>query len=154
MEQQHENPDSSIFNMSIDPQLLNYLSDAAKWGKFLAVIGFIMCGFLLLLGIAMPALFSRMNTYNQTNLFNGSSMGGLLFFVYLVIALIYFFPCLFLLRFSNAAKAAVISNDQFKLTESFKNLKALLKYVGIVTIVILSLYALAIVFGSFSALTR
>jgi hypothetical protein len=156
MEQQNDNQDSTIFNLNLDSTILNYLSETARWGKFLAIVGFIMCGILFLLGLILPAYFNKMSSYSpyrQQNVF-GSMGVGFIFFIYIIIAIIYFFPCLYLLRFSNSTKAALASNDQFKLTDSFRNLKTLFKYVGVVTIVILSIYALMIVFGVISAMTR
>jgi Family of unknown function (DUF5362) len=152
MEQQNQQAESSLFNLSIDPSILNYLSETARWGKFLSILGFIVCGIMFLAGMAIPSMMSRVNSMGmvQGNMFAGAGI-GLLLFLYVIIAIIYFFPCLFLLRFSNAVKAAIASEDQFKLTESFKNLKKLFKYIGIVTIVILSFYALAIVIGGFTA---
>jgi hypothetical protein len=65
--------------------------------------------------------------------------------LYLAIAVLYFFPCLFLFHFSLRLKAALRDNDQVRLTSSLKSQKTLFKYVGIMTIVVLSLYAVALV---------
>jgi hypothetical protein len=72
---------------------------------------------------------------------------GAMAFIYVLIALLWFFPLLSLFRFSAKMKTALAGNDQQALNISFQNLKACLRYVGIVTIIILALYALAIVMG-------
>ena len=43
--------------------------------------------------------------------------------MYIIIAVIAFFPFLFILRFANQMKAALHSNDQDLLNSSFQNLK-------------------------------
>jgi hypothetical protein len=149
MEQQNQQPESSLFNLSIEPSILNYLSETARWGKFLSILGFIMCGIMLLIGMVIPSMMTRMSAMGMAgNIFASLGFGFLIFF-YIIIAIVYFFPCLYLFRFSSAMKAAIASDDQFKLTESFKNLKALFKYIGILTIVFLCFYVLAIVFAGF-----
>lgn len=62
--------------------------------------------------------------------------------LYILLAIIWFFLLLYLLRFSNGIKAALHSNDQTALNTSFQNLKSCFKYVGIITIIILAFYAL------------
>jgi len=66
--------------------------------------------------------------------------------LYVGIAVIYFFPCLFLLRFANHMKNALNTDDQVTLNTSFQNLKIMFRYVGIVTIIIISLYILFILY--------
>ena len=67
--------------------------------------------------------------------------------LYIIIALIYFFPCLFLFRFATKTKAALAANDQEVLNASFQNLKASFRYVGIITIVLLAFWVLALLVG-------
>jgi hypothetical protein len=151
MEQQ--NQDSSLFKLNIEPSILEYLSETARWGKFLSILGFIMCGIMVLAGMVLPSMMSKLNAMGmgQVNLF-GSFGIGMMLFIYVIIAIIYFFPCLYLFLFSRDMKSALASDDQFKLTESFRNLKRLFKYIGILTIVFLSFYALAIIGGIAAAL--
>jgi hypothetical protein len=78
--------------------------------------------------------------------FGGSSTlgGGMVTVIYILIALLWFFPCLHLFHFANKMKLALTGNDQEMLNTSFKNLKACFKFMGIITIIVLSFYALAL----------
>jgi hypothetical protein len=71
--------------------------------------------------------------------------------VYLVFSVIYFFPGMYLLRFSNKTRDAIDHLDENDLEEGLENLKSLFRFTGILTIVVLSLYVLfiigAIIFG-------
>ncbi len=139
----------NLFDLQLDQQSSVYLAETAKWGKFLSILGFILTGLLLIVGIFMGSFVA--STMSAENL---GGMGSSFFTViYLVIALVYFFPCLYLYRFSAKAQDALRSNEQGMLTESFKNLKSCFRFMGILTIVILAFYALAFVIGIGAAIT-
>ena len=66
-------------------------------------------------------------------------------FFYLILAVAYFFTCLFLYRFASKMKTALSGNAQDQLNFSFQNLKSLFKYFGIITIIALAMYGLVLV---------
>lgn len=144
-----ENNDS-LFELQIDQPVTNYLSETAKWGKFLAIMGFIGCGLLLLVGIFAGSLMASLSSIE------GAGMSStFLMALYIGIALLYFFPCLYLFNFASKMQKALRSNDQIQLTESFKNLKSCYKFMGILMIIILALYALIFIGGIiFAAMSR
>jgi hypothetical protein len=80
--------------------------------------------------------------YNQVSLDYAAGMRIGLTVVYLICALLFFFPCLYLYRFSVKMKLALASVSQENFDTSLQNLKSLLKFYGILTIVMLSIYAL------------
>jgi hypothetical protein len=140
----------NLFELQIDQQNTSYLSEIARWGKFLSIVGFI--------GIGLSTIFFTVTllTGNSTSSasFGGTSydMGytiGKAIAPILIIAifLLYFFPTLYLFRFSTQMQTAIRNNDQGYLTNSFGNLKSCFKFLGILTIVILSLYALLLIGG-------
>jgi hypothetical protein len=143
-----EENQSSLFGMGIDPTTRIHLADAARWARFLAIIGFIVCGIIVVIGIFAGSVFtfitSRYSEATTTGFTSG--MGAVMTVFYLIFALIYFFPCLYLFRFSSHMKKALASNDQNTLTSSFQNLKIMFRYVGILTIIVLAFYAIVILF--------
>lgn len=144
-----ENNDSSLFELQIDQQVSSYLSETAKWGKFLAIMGFIGCGILVLVGIFAGSLMASLSSIE------GAAIGtSFLMVIYILLALLYFFPCLYLFNFASKMQKAIRSNDQIQLTESFKNLKSCYKFMGILMIVILAIYALAFIGGLIMASMR
>ena len=151
---QDQNP--SLFGLNIDGSSKNFLAEAARWGRFLAIMGFIICGLIIIAGIYMAT-----NTTEMSRAFSrfggestGNGLGAAMAIVYIIVAAIYFFPCLFLLRFSIYMKAALATDDQNTLTASFQNLKSMFKFVGIFTIIILSFYTLAFIFGGLGGAFR
>jgi hypothetical protein len=146
-----ETTQNHLFELSLDRESIDNLTETAKWGKFLAIIGFIGCGFLVIFSFfagSFLANSSALSTYQGTEvrtLTNG--LGAFLTVIYIGIAVIYFFPCLYLFRFSARMKAALLTNDQTKLNQSLKSQKMLYRYVGIVTIITLSIYLIALLIG-------
>lgn len=140
MDQQSQVP---LFDLQLDHSSTQYLSEAAKWGKFLSIVGFIMVGFLVLLSFFMGSIFSSMGNMEAYAMMGG----GVVTFIYLILAGLWFMPILYLYRFSSKMQIAIRSNDQQTLSESFKNLKGCFRFMGIVTIVVLSFYALALIIG-------
>jgi hypothetical protein len=76
----------------------------------------------------------------STNPFASFGIGLVAF--YIVLLVIWFFPLMYMLRFANNMKRALNANDQQALNVSFQNLKICLRFVGIITIIVLVLYAL------------
>ena len=74
--------------------------------------------------------------------------------LYVIIAAVYFFPCLYIYRFATNAVAAAASKSSENVTAALKNLKSNFKFVGILMIALLSLYAIIIVFAIFVAAMR
>ena len=130
----------NLFDPQIDQQTHAYLYETARWGKFLAIIGFIFCGLF-----AAIAIFAGSYITSSMQSFGSSALSGsMVTVIYILIALLWFFPCLHLFHFANKMKLALTGNDQEMLNTSFKNLKGCFKFMGIITIIVLSFYAIAL----------
>ncbi len=139
-----EQTPSNLFELQIDPQSNSYLREAAKWGKFLAIIGFIGCALIVLIGIFAGSIMA--SAFGDLGGGFGGGFGVGMAIGYILLALIAFFPYLYLFRFATQMQIALRNNDQASLTSSFMNLKSCFKFVGIMTIIVLALYALMIIF--------
>jgi hypothetical protein len=115
------------------------LIETSKWAKFLAIMGYIGIGFLLLFGLVATVGLSLLGSYA-----NMPFPMGLFGLMYLVVAVIYYFPVTFLYRFSVRMRKGLASRDVDAVTSGFENLRMLYKFKGIVTIIVLALYLLAI----------
>lgn len=128
-----------------------HLLQTARWGKFLAIAGFIMCGLLVVFGLGfgffMSSMISQIDTMSPGM---GSMYSGMGLF-YVGIAALYFFPTFNLFKFSKKAKIAIESQDSDEIAASLDQLHSLFKFMGILTIIILGFYAIALVFGLIAA---
>ena len=117
------------------------LSEAARWAKFLAIIGFVVCGLIGLLGIWLLLFSSLAKSYN----YQGSmafKRGTLIWVLYFFISVLYFFRCLFLYRFAIKMKSGLHFRNQEEVNASFNNLKKLYRYNAILTIGGIIIYVL------------
>lgn len=132
--------DRSTENTGWSELAKSYLMNCAKWGKFLAIVGFVGVGFMVLGALFMIGIGSA--PFGAGNIAGG--IGGVL---YLIMAAVYFFPCLYLFQFSTNMKEGIEANDQAQTETGLKNLEQMFKFVGILTIVFLSIYVLMIIIG-------
>ena len=127
-------------NFSTTTEIKSYLLEAVKWGKFLAIMGYIGIGLMLLVAVGVMV---------AGNLFSGLTGGagfsmGFLSIIYIAIAAFYFFPVYYLHQFSIKLKRGLNSGSLPDVTEGFQNLKSLFKFMGVFMVVILSLYGVFI----------
>ena len=123
--------------LSISKEIGNYLLETSKWGKFLAIIGYIGMGLLILLALFMMFGLSHLSPFSAM-----PYPMGIFGFIYIIMAVIYYFPVTYLYKFSIQMKQGLLSNDSMTVSSGFQNLKSLFKFMGILTIVILSIYGL------------
>lgn len=135
-----ENNQQVVSSFICDEEIKNYLLETSKWGKFMAIVGYVGIGLLVVVALAVMVGFSIFNSASGI----GFPM-GLVGLLYLVFAAIYYFPVSYLYKYSAQIKEGLNVNDQQSITSGFENLKSLFKFMGILTIVILSIYALLLV---------
>lgn len=152
-----QDQNTSLFELNLSGDAKSHLSETAKWAKFLALCGMVCILLFVIIGIVVGLGFSKAsNPYDELYKQQGMSTTGLgagMMMVYILMGLLYFFPCLFTLQFANKMKLALDSGDDLLLSESFRNLKKTFRYMGVLTIIGLAFFLLAIVTGGLSAIT-
>lgn len=131
--------------MKLNESAKDFLKETAKWAYFLSILGYVGIGFIVLAGLFAGTLFSAMGKMNPAMSSMGGSFGIVMTVIYLLIGAIYFFPVYYLNKFASNAKMACATNDSDKLTISFQYLKSHYKFIGIMTLVVFSLYLLMII---------
>ena len=131
--------------MKLNESAKDFLKETAKWAYFLSILGYVGIGFIVLAGLFADTLFSAMGKMNPAMSSMGSSFGIVMTVIYLLIGALYFFPVYYLNKFASNAKIACATNDSDKLTISFQYLKSHYKFIGIMTLVVFSLYLLMII---------
>ena len=141
-----EQKPSNLFDLHIDPQSQGYLSETAKWAKFLSILGFIMLGlFVILMLVGGASTFTTFQGMGMDD--ESTAFGAVGIVVMLIILALCIIPYVYLYKFAVKMQVALRNNDQANLTSSFSNLKSCYKYVGIFTIIILSLYLIIFIYG-------
>jgi len=122
---------------------INHLLKAAKWGKFLAILGFIVSGLMIIGGIMMSFALNMVS--DEMVPLNMSISPLVLSIFYIVIAGIYLIPVIFLNSFSNNAMKAINLSNTENMTASLKNLKNLFVFIGVATVVLLAIYTIVLI---------
>jgi hypothetical protein len=135
-------------NLNLSDQAIFFLADARKWARFLAIIGFIVIGLLIILAIIMALMFDALMQSIPNYPISGSAFA----LIYIVEAVILYFPVQYLNKFSIHSNRAILSGEETSLTEAFRYLRAHYRFVGIVTIIFLALGALSMIVGFFAAI--
>ncbi len=143
---------TNLFELHLDQQSLNYLNEAARWARFLSIVGFISCGLMVIVGVFFASALSAMMSGMSSESAFAIMGGGFLSFIYIFFALLIFFPSLYLFNFSFKMRKAFQNNDQQVLSDSLKSLKSFFKFYGIFTVIILCFYALALIAGIIGAM--
>ncbi len=121
-------------NLTINNQMKQDLLVASNWGKFLSIVGFIGIGFMIIGALGMFAVSS--NVPRSMSGFNPSIFA----IIYLAMAILYFFPVYYLFKFSVNIKQAITTSNNTTMQEGFSFLAKQYKFMGIITIIIISLY--------------
>ncbi|MCB8994017.1 MAG: hypothetical protein H6538_00240 [Bacteroidales bacterium] len=130
-------PENSVITSE---QVKTYLLETSKWGKFIAIVGFVGLGLLVLFSLFFMFGFSKMGMMPQGVNFPVGALG----IIYIGIAVLYYFPISYLFRFSVQIRKGLDTNESQSIIIGFESLKSLFKFMGITTIVILSIYALVL----------
>jgi hypothetical protein len=137
--------------IEIEQESLNHLNTTRKWAMFIAIIGFIFLGLIIIIGMIAGTFLSAFSSTSTTPEIPGYLMSAIV----LVLAVVYFFPIFFLFRFSKHTAHAVKTLNKMDLYKAIKNLKSYFVYIGILIIIVLSIYiGLLVVAGSSMAFLR
>jgi hypothetical protein len=149
--EQSINPETPMLLIS-DTSKVNLLI-AARWAKFLSIVGFVTCVIMLIISFFMGAIFSSANPMKgfptsggalSPSLASGHFLSYVMTGFYIVFSILYFFPTLYLYRFATKLKLALIHVDQDNLDGSFLNISKMFRFIGICTLILLILYAVVI----------
>jgi hypothetical protein len=134
------------FELQLDQTAKDFLRETAKWAYFLSIMGYIFIGLLVVVAIFAGSIFASMSS-SMPGMGMMAGMGTVIGGLYFVIAALYFFPIYYLNKFAVNTKKAFRDNDSEALTSSLGYLKSHYKFIGIMTLSVLILYAIIFVFG-------
>lgn len=129
-------------------QAFRYLDAGAKWARFLAIVGYVGIGLMVLAAlfiiVAGTAIGGRGMYGPQVPL-------GLMGFLYIIMAVLYFFPVHYLNNFATKAREAFVRRDGKTLEQAMRFMNMHYQFLGILMIIVLSLYGLMLLIGLLAA---
>ena len=93
-------------NLSISNQSESYLLSTAKWAKFLAILVFIGIGIMIIAGGFITGISGILGEYQTSPVFASSAGTVFIGLIYVIGAILYFFPTYYLFHFASKTKQA------------------------------------------------
>ncbi len=137
-------PTLDDFDFTVTEKIKDILRVTSNWAYFLSILGFVGTFILVVLGALFGVIMRSMPVNPYENMEMKVNYFGL---IYIVVAVIYFVPILYLFKFSKKMKSALRSNNNEDLISAFINLKSHYKYIGILSIILIISYIVLFLFG-------
>jgi len=149
----NENPDAfvGVPDIPLSPTAKQHLDQTRPWVKFMSIMIFITSAFMIVMAILMvtvglrprfaPVGPGRLGSFGAISLFANVAAA----FIYILMAILYVVPGVFLWRFAGAIKILDASRSPEALEEALASQKSFWRYVGILTVIGLILAAALIV---------
>lgn len=130
--------------LNFTEEIRSYLYDAARWAKFVAVVGLVIAGLLVILAVSAGSLIAggllNNTPYGQLAQFGGSVLS----IVFIFYSLLIFVPSFYLYKYATSSIKGILYMDQLEITESFKKLRSFFRFNGILLIVVIVLQLLSV----------
>ena len=126
---------------SVSDNMLESLRATRPWVKFLAILGFIVCG---LMALAALAVLGGAGGKEGPM----ASVGPALAVVYLLLVLLYFMPCLYLYKYAGAI-SRIAESGQAAMEDALARQKSFWKFMGILTAIVLVIEVIGILAAVF-----
>ena len=140
------NPITQLEQITLNSNSKSFLREISRWAFFFSILGFISIAFLLIGAVLIGTLYAPM-----INMLAGQqglpAIGFSVAATYFLSALLYVIPVWYLFKFSRKMKLALATKNDDELADAFENLKSHFKFIGVLTIIVISLYVLLIGFS-------
>ena len=147
MEHQHTGAQDESRNsagLTISKEARIYLTETVKWAKLLAILGFISIGVIVLVVLFAGTILSFAGAGEVDKFGNGVGLGLML--MYVVAGVIYFIPTWYLFQFSQKMKSAILTESNDDLNVALSRHKSFFKFWGVIALIGVTLYSIAILF--------
>ena len=120
-------------SVTLTPLASRHLESIRKWTLFFSILGFFFIGLMVVFAFSIGKIIPQ---------FNEAMPGFPMLFgmIYVVFAIIYFFPVLYLYRFSGYTRDALRESSGDKLALALGNLKSHYAFIGYLTVALLIIY--------------
>ena len=139
-------PSSPPSETALVQGVLKQLAGTKPWVRFISVLMFIGAGLLLIVAVVM--LFVGGTIFQNANLgAYGAGMGIGMAVAYALFAFIYVYPALKLWKYASRIGGLLLSNSLLDLDDVLNEQRAFWKFIGVMMLLMLILYAVIAVFG-------
>lgn len=147
-----ETPSSSNYQQQpiywLEPQAMGALKAISNWSTFLAITGLVFSALILLFGVG--SIFGGAFLGSAANQLSSAFPLTMFGVLYTLMGALYFYPSLQALKLGKQLKAYLAAGNPQDAINGLFSLKNLFAFFGILTAILLGIYALVILAGLFS----
>lgn len=135
----------NVVTLTLDSVACKHLIMGAKWARFISILSFIGLFFMVVCGFFYKDYLMLMAQIQGgvSVLEDIPSTRWIFFVLFLIIAIIYFFPTFFLYRFSTDILKGFTKGDTDLFSKATRYFKYHYVYIGIMILIIIFIYLLA-----------
>lgn len=126
-------------DIQVSPDTIETMKSTRTWTGFMAIMGFICSGLMILMGLGMMVGGSMMGGMTE-----GAPVGAM-GIMYILMSLIYVVPSIFLMKYSSSIGTMLSSQRLDHLETALAHQKSFWKFVGIFTMVMTVISVVGIV---------
>ncbi|HOE05035.1 MAG TPA: hypothetical protein PLZ52_07445 [Bacteroidales bacterium] len=126
--------------IELNSEVKDCLYESAKWSNFLSVIFFAILG-ILVLASAITIVIASM----KYSISNNEAEPFVLAMMYIGFSGIYYFPVVFMYRFSKNVIQGIEENNQEIFYLGLKNLRSHFRFLGVLSMVAISLFTMVLI---------
>ncbi len=119
-----------------------FLRETRPWVALMSILTFVVAGLMVLAALAMLALGAAVRSAAGGG---GAFAGGLVGVVYLVMAVVYIMPALYLWRYRTAIDRVVAGGSTGALEDALMHQRSVWRVVGILTIIMIAFAVIGII---------
>jgi hypothetical protein len=142
----YHNQTDPLANVPVTPLMVEHLRATKPWVRFISIIMFIMVGLTFLGGLVMMFMPSPAGM-------RGFGFGPLVGIIYIIMGVLYLAPAYFLHQYASSIGDFVQNGGDSALETALGSQKSFWRFVGILTLVVICIYALVFVFVILGAMS-
>ena len=122
-----------LFSFPVETSTQRSLASASTWARFLAILGFVFIGLILILFAVAGA--GAISALERVMPFDMAAMAGLLIVVVLIVCAVIGVLCYLLLKGANLTKKGIITNDQAVFNAGLASYRTYFMLYGILSVI-------------------
>ena len=122
-----------LFTFPVETSAQRSLASASTWARFLAILGFVFIGLILILFAIAGA--GAISALERVMPFDMAAMAGLLIVVVLIVCAVIGVLCYLLIRGANLTKKGIITNDQAVFNAGLASYRTYFMLYGILSVI-------------------
>ena len=144
----YHNQKDPLADVPVTPLMVDHLRATKPWVRFISIIMFISVGFMLLAGLALMLMGSVAGRGMGSPAF-----GPLIGIIYFIMGGLYLVPAYFLHKYASSIGDFLQGGGDTAMETALGSQKSFWRFVGILTLVIIVIYALVFLVAILGALS-